>query len=229
MCGRYSLTSPPEAMRRLFGFSTRPNLPARYNIAPTQDVPVVWAGGAEDVPELAMMRWGLVPSWAREIGRGAPLINARIETVLAKPAFRQAVRARRCLVPADGFYEWAGQAGGKQPYYVTLGARPLFAFAGIWERRRDAAGAVLDSMAILTAPSNRILAPLHDRMPVILGRQDYAMWLNCRGVVAADAVASIHLPKTEEFEIRAVSAYVNSVAHDDARCLEDAGLETRLL
>lgn len=229
MCGRYSLTSPPEAMRRLFGFSTRPNLPARYNIAPTQDVPVVRLGDREGGRELAMMRWGLVPSWAGEIGRVAPLINARIESVLSKPAFRQAVRARRCLVPADGFYEWAGPAGGKQPYYVTLGARPLFAFAGIWERRRDAAGAALDSMAILTAPSNRILAPIHDRMPVIVTPREYAMWLDCDGVAAADAVASIRPPEPEDFEVRAVSDHVNAVAHDDRRCIEGMEPQARLL
>jgi len=229
MCGRYSLTSPPEAMRRLFGFAGQPNLPVRYNIAPTQDVPVVRTGAREGQPELAMMRWGLVPSWSRDINRGPPLINARIETVLAKPAFRDAVRARRCLVPADGFYEWADRAGGKQPYYVNLRSHGLFAFAGIWARWQDKSGEVLDSMAILTTASNPVLAPIHDRMPVIVSPGDFAMWLDCRGVSAQQAVGALHLPPPEDFEIRPVSAYVNSVAHDDPRCLEGAEPQARLL
>ena len=229
MCGRYSLTSPPEAIRRLFGFAGQPNLPARYNIAPTQTVPVVRAGGGDGKPELAMMRWGLVPSWSRDINRGPPLINARIETVLVKPAFREAVRARRCLVPADGFYEWADRAGGRQPYHVSLRRRGLFAFAGIWARWQDKTGEVLDSMAILTTASNPVLAPVHDRMPVIVAPKDFAMWLDCRGVSADAAISAIHLPSPEDFVIRPVSAHVNAVAHDDPRCLEDAEPQARLL
>jgi putative SOS response-associated peptidase YedK len=132
MCGRYSLTTAPEAMRTLFAFENLPNLAPRYNIAPTQLAPVVRTrNGAR---ELILMRWGLVPSWAKEVAIGARMINARADTIAEKPAFRDAFRERRCLVPADGFYEWRAENGRKQPFRVGLkGGRP-FAFAGLWER-----------------------------------------------------------------------------------------------
>ena len=179
MCGRYSLTSAPEAMRQLFDLDgPLLNLQPRYNIAPTQDAPIIRAadGGKR---ELAMLRWGLVPSWAKELSIGARMINARCEGVAEKPAFRQAFAKRRCLIAADGFYEWQTLGKGpKQPFRFEFEARRPFAFAGLWEGWRNPADATLvETCSILTTAASPVLAPIHDRMPVILEPADFAAWL----------------------------------------------------
>src|SRR5919106_4296550 len=187
MCGRYMLTSPVEALRQLFMFEQRPNLMPRYNIAPTQDVPIVRL--TRDGPtgdgtgrELITVRWGLVPFWADDLAIGNRMINARGETVHTARAFREAYGRRRCLVPADGFFEWQKQGKLRQPFLVERKDRAPFAFAGLWERWRqaDAHDAVVRSCTIITCPPNDLVAPLHDRMPVILPPEVHARWLDSK-------------------------------------------------
>ncbi|MFT6582462.1 MAG: putative SOS response-associated peptidase YedK [Alphaproteobacteria bacterium] len=177
MCGRYSLTTPVEGVARLFGFDERPNLAARYNIAPTQNALIVRSGvggGLEGVN----IRWGLTPPWAQSLDEGVRMINARSETVREKPSFRAAYEARRCLAPSDGFYEWRKTEGGKQPNRIALQDNSVFAFAGLWERWRAPDGADIDTFCLLTTAASPLLAPIHHRMPVILSPADYAVWLN---------------------------------------------------
>lgn len=178
MCGRFSLTSTPEALAERFGLETAPECAPRYNVAPGQDVLAIRArdGGARRADPL---RWGLVPSWAdAEEAARASLINARAESAAYKPAFREAFRARRCIVPADGFYEWADLGGFRQPYWIApIDAQPL-GIAAIWERWRSPDGAALESCALLTTAANARIARLHDRMPAILAPEHYALWLD---------------------------------------------------
>ena len=174
MCGRYMLTSPVEALRQLFMFEQRPNLMARYNIAPTQEVPIVRLTRDRAARELIMVRWGLVPFWADDLAIGNRLINARCETVHTARAFREAYGRRRCLVPADGFFEWQKQGKLRQPFLIERKDRAPFAFAGLWERWRGADDAVVRSCTIITCPANKLVAPLHDRMPVILTPEAHA-------------------------------------------------------
>ncbi len=237
MCGRYLLTSPLEALRRVFGVrDSAPNLSARWNIAPTQDAAVVRLrdprGHARGERELALLRWGLVPYWASDPGIGSRMINARGETLADKPAFRSAFKARRCLVPADGFYEWptkgqhmeAGQhapspssAPGRSraPVLVRRRDGAPFAFAGLWERWVRPEGGVLESFAIVTTAANEMLTPYHDRMPVILDPGDHDAWLDA----SADARPLLHAPPAEVLTVIRVTGYVNSVRHDDEGCV----------
>jgi putative SOS response-associated peptidase YedK len=176
MCGRYTLSAPGKKVAEQFGLDDAPQLAPRYNIAPTQTVPVVRAGHAGR--ELALMRWGLVPSWAKDLSIGAKMINARSETVAEKPAFRAALKQRRCLVLADGFYEWQQAPGGKQPFYFRVQDGTPFALAGLWETWRGPDDAPVQSCTILTTRANALLAPFHDRMPVILPADQYGLWLD---------------------------------------------------
>ncbi len=174
MCGRYVIVSPPEALRRLFGYGEQPNMPPRYNIAPTQPVPVV-TGGA-DARHLRLMRWGFLPAWLKD-PRGFPLlINARAETVAEKAAFRNAIRRRRCLLPADGYYEWQVQGARKQPFYIhPRGGQPM-AFAGVAETWCGPNGEEVDTVAIGTTQAPPDLANLHHRVPVVIEPDDFAPW-----------------------------------------------------
>jgi putative SOS response-associated peptidase YedK len=185
MCGRYMITSPFEAMAGLFDATLAeglgPDAP-RPNVSPTQTVPVVVPG--PDGRLIVPMRWGFLPHWYREPGAGPLLINARAETIAEKPAFRAAVRERRCLVPADGFYEWTGEKGRKVPHVIRPAAGGLIAFAGIWQDwGRDAARG--PTMAIVTCAANDRLAAVHDRMPVVIAPGDFALWLGEEGPGAA--------------------------------------------
>lgn len=194
-------------MRALFGFDEMPNLAARYNIAPTQDVPVVRHGeGGERA--FASIRWGLVPAWAKEIGGSAPLINARAETIAEKPSFRDAFQRRRCLIPSDGFYEWKTENGEKQAYRIARPNDEPFAFAGIWEQWRSAQGEMLESCAIVTTDASAQIAEIHHRMPVILSPAAYEEWLT----TPANALLA---PYTGELQTYAVGPDVNKVANDD--------------
>lgn len=194
MCGRYTLITPPEAMRDLFAVEgPLPNLPPRYNLAPTQNAAVLRRDAKDGRRALAMLRWGLVPSWSKEPKSGYSMINARAETVAVKPAFRGLMKSRRCLVPADGFYEWRPAGKRKQPYYITMknGAAP-FAFAGLWDARR-VGGERVDSAAIVTTAANAVCAPVHDRMPCVLaGPEEEAAWLS--GELDAAALAELLVP-----------------------------------
>lgn len=181
MCGRFTLSQSCEAIATAFHLSDVPNLEPRYNIAPTQLVltvlpPKETEGGILE-RQIKLLRWGLIPAWAKDPAMGARLINARAETVAEKPSFRKAFRHRRCLVIADGFYEWQRQERKKQPFYFRLRDGQLFAFAGLWEQWKSEAE-VIESCTILTTAANELLRPIHDRMPVILEPKDYDLWLD---------------------------------------------------
>ena len=215
MCGRYMLTTPVDALRQLFLFTERPNLGPRYNIAPTQDVPIVRLTRAGDARELIMVRWGLVPYWAEDVAIGNRLINARRETIERTPAFREAYRRRRCLVPADGFFEWRKDGKVRQPLLVRRRDREPFAFAGLWERWKQPDGNVLRSCTIITCPPNALVAPVHNRMPVILAPEDFSRWLD-------PETGGLELLKpcpSEWLEAYEVSPRVNSPANDDPECI----------
>ena len=165
MCGRYSLTDEDRRLRKRFGYRDHLNLLPRYNIAPTQDAPVVLA---DDAPKSASMRWNLIPFWAKDEAIGNKLINARAETLASKPAFRNAFTRRRCLVPTDGFYEWAKDGSGKQPVRIVMADRQPFVFAGLWDRWKRPDGPDLLTFTIITTEASAVLKPIHSRMPVIV-------------------------------------------------------------
>ncbi len=219
MCGRYSITTPVDALRKPFQLEGAPvNLQPRWNVAPTQAAPVVRLAG-DGSREFCMLNWGLVPYWAEDTTLQSHMINARGETVHDKPAFRQAFRQRRCLVPADGFYEWQTVAAkSKQPLLFRMRDREPFAFAGLWERWIPPKGEVLETFTILNTAANEIMAPFHDRVPVILAPSDYAAWLD----PAVDARELVRAPPSEWFDHLRVSTYVNNVRHDDSGCHEPA-------
>ena len=225
MCARYTLTSPEEALRRLFGYAGAPlNLAPRYNIAPTQTVPVV-RRGADGGRGLAQLRWGLIPSWAKAASIGARMINARSETVAEKPAFRAAFRARRCLVPADGFYEWQGEAAPRRPHRIAFADVRPFAFAGIWESWRDPAAPAdarpVETFAILTTAAAPSIAAIHDRMPVILPPDAFAAWLDPAAL--GPALQALLVPWAgEALTATALTTRVNSVKNDDPAVLAPA-------
>ena len=182
MCSRYSLTSPAEAVRAMFRTVRDHAYPPRYNIAPTQPVAIVRVG-ADLKRELALVRWGLIPGWVKTPDTFATILNARAETVMEKPSFKGAMRHRRCLVPADAFYEWTGKAGAKQPHMISRANGPgLMAFAGLWEHWQGAEGSEIETMAIVTVASNGAMRRIHDRMPAILPEAAFDDWLNIRGV-----------------------------------------------
>jgi putative SOS response-associated peptidase YedK len=219
MCGRYSITTAPEALRRLFRFlNPPPNLPPRYNVAPTQDAPVVRLdkqGGRE----LALMRWGLVPYWSKGPGHGYTMINARAETVAGKASFRGALERRRCLVPADGFFEWRKEGRQRLPYYITLADGAPFAFAGLWERWKSPAGEKLDSFTIIVTDANPAIAPIHDRMPVILDEAGAEQWLEGKAERRDELLGLLKPLDADAVRLQRVSQHVNSPDNDDPDCI----------
>jgi putative SOS response-associated peptidase YedK len=214
MCSRYSLTLPPEAVRAYFGYADTPNFPARYNIAPTQPIPVV-AVDREGVRRFRLMRWGLLPSFVKDPKKFPTLINARSEEVLEKPSFRNAMRWRRCLVPADGFYEWTGPKGKRRPFLLRPKAPKLIAFAGLYERWRDGKGGEIDTVAILTCPSNATVSVLHDRMPVVLAPEDFASWLDVKGTDSAAAAQLLRPAPEDLFEPVELDPKINDSKRDE--------------
>ena len=176
MCGLYSFRKSAEETRALFEYVDEPGFPPRSHVAPGQPIAIVRV--EEGIRRFALVRWGFVPSWVKKIKPGKPLINARGETVLEKPSFRNAMKRRRCLVPADGYYEWSGEEGKpKTPYYVQRMDRALFAFGGIWEHWMGADGSEIETACLMTIAPNRELSDIHDRMPVVIAREDHEMWL----------------------------------------------------
>ena len=237
MCGRYSITTPVEALRRLFDLAgPMPNLAARYNVAPSQDVPVVRderdgaaSTGNSGDRRLVHLRWGLVPFWAKELSIGYRMINARAETVAEKPAFRAALKSRRCLIPTDGFYEWQRRGKTKQPYRFQCADDAAFALAGLWERWIGPEDAIIESCAILTTTANDVVARIHHRMPVILSPTDCDAWLDVEGCPPADATALLRPYPAAEMKSYPVSTRVNSPKHDDPECATPLEEEQRLL
>ena len=220
MCGRFTLHPEPARIREQFQVDRMLDLAPRFNIAPSQDVAAVRTA-PDGCRELVLLHWGLVPRWADQAKTGYSTINARAETVASKPAYREAYRRRRCLIPADGFYEWAAVPGGKQPHYFSLRDGSPFAFAGLWERW-EKAGEALESCAIIVTEANALVRPIHDRMPVILAPADYALWLDPDMRDAAKLEPLLRPLDARKMSERAVSRRVNSPANDDPRCIEPA-------
>lgn len=227
MCGRYTLHSSPERIARHFEVDpgSIPELEPRYNVAPAQQVPAVGPSSRGEGRGVAQFRWGLVPHWARDPSDLPSLINARSETAHEKPAFRDAFARRRCVVPADGFYEWRREAGGKQPYYVSLPGDALLGFAGLWDRwtgQVEGEPVRVDSCTILTTDASPSIRELHDRMPVILEPGEYGLWLD-RRVTGRDRLESLLGPLEDgRLEFYRVSRRVNRPENDDPACIEPA-------
>lgn len=241
MCGRYTLTSSAAEVADHFDLDEAAVAElaagARYNIAPTQSVPVVRVRGGRRALELR--RWGLVPHWARDLRIGARLINARVETVAEKAAFRQAYRRRRCLVPANGFYEWKAHPRRRRPHYIQLCGGALFGFAGLYERWRGASAPAkqrdllppadetpVESFTLLTTEANARIRPLHDRMPVILPPEAYARWLDPQ-LEDPDTLSALlreAAPVAEGLVYHPVGWQVNRPAHDAADCIRELAL-----
>lgn len=222
VCGRYTITSPGQVIAEVFGVDEPIELVPRYNVCPGQDVPVVRTRRGADDRELDLLRWGLVPWFAKEPGPAARMINARAESAATSPAFRDALQRRRCLLPADGFFEW--QAGAtkrapKQPHLVRRGdGRPL-ALAGLWERWKGRDGTKIESCTVLTTTPNALLESIHDRMPVILAPESWSLWLD-RGMQDVERVLPLLVPApAHELLAAPVSSWVNDPKHDDERCL----------
>jgi putative SOS response-associated peptidase YedK len=213
MCGRYVIISTPAAIRAYFGYAEQPNFPPRYNVAPTQPIPIVRLH--EGKRQFVLMRWGLIPAWVKDPKTFPLLINARAESVIDKPAYRAAMRRRRCLVPADGFYGWREVGGARQAYFVRRrNPGEPFAFAGLWETWTGPNGEELDAAAIVTTDANRTLAAIHPRMPVILPPEAFDLWLDCAKVDAKTAAALLGAARDDLLEAYEVSPAVNHVAND---------------
>ncbi|HZD55040.1 MAG TPA: SOS response-associated peptidase [Candidatus Aquicultoraceae bacterium] len=214
MCGRFTLFDDSSLLAEWFGLEQAPSLSPRYNIAPSQEVAAVRVPPGGEGRELALLRWGLVPSWAKDPSLGARMINARAETAADKPAFRSAIRRRRCLVPADGFYEWKRVNGRKQPYYVRMRDAKVFGLAAIWEAWSGADEEPIESCALLTTSANALLRPIHDRMPVIVRPSAYGLWLS-PGEQDPQALAPLLHPWPDgEMVAYPVSASVNNPKMD---------------
>ena len=217
MCSRYFLDADGNIIAYTFRVPVDDRIRKRFNIAPTQEAPVIRATNA-GARAVAMLRWGLVPSWAKDLAAGNRMINARGEGVEGKPAFRAAFRERRCLVPATGFYEWKGAPGRKQPFAITLPDRAMFAFAGLWESWRPAGGTPVETFTIITTDANDAVAEVHDRMPVILPRDAEETWIAGDPAEARKLLA----PYAGPTKLRAVGRLVSSPKHDGPECLDDA-------
>jgi putative SOS response-associated peptidase YedK len=232
MCGRYRLSRRKQIIEEHFNSAPwDDDWSPRYNIAPTQPVPVIRQNPKEPIRELSLMRWGLIPSWSKDASGAAVMINARSETAGTKPAFRDALKSRRCLIPADGFYEWKRDGKTKQPYCFEVNKGQLFAFAGLWDRWKDQSGNWIKTCSILTTTANPVTATVHDRMPVILDPDNYDLWLD-PGMQNAAAVSDLLKPyDAGQMRCYPVSTRINYVMNDDEECslpIEPAQSQDRL-
>jgi putative SOS response-associated peptidase YedK len=218
MCGRFTFAISPEMLAEMFGITVLADLPRRYNIAPTQQVLAVRT--SDEGRRADFLRWGLVPSWAKDPSMGSRMINARSESIHEKPAFRHAIRYRRCIIPAGGFYEWMEQGGKKYPLYVRIKESAIMGFAGIWDHWKNPEGETLETCSILTTASNRLIRPLHDRMPVILRPEEYDLWLD-RNITEPDRLKPLYEPfPANLMEMYPVSPLVNNPRNDSPACIE---------
>ncbi len=218
MCGRYRLSRADKYAMEQFGVEVDPDFTPRYNIAPTQFVPVVRLDSDTAERILCQQKWGLIPFWAKDASIGARMINARSETVMEKPAFRDALRKRRCLVPEDGFYEWKTEGTAKQPYCFALEDESAFAFAGIWDQWRSPDGLQVESCSILTTSPNELVGDVHDRMPVILSREQHKLWLETepeRANQLLDLLVAFDAGKMKKYP---VSKMVNNARNNSPEC-----------
>ena len=226
MCGRFVITSPPAALRQAFGYIEQPNFPPRYNIVPTQPVPVVILenGGRH----FRLMRWGLIPAWTKDPRKISLMFNARSESVQDRPAFKNAMKRRRCLVPADGYYEWQDAGGRKRPHFIHRRDGSPVGFAALAETWIGPNGEEMDSVAIVTAPASADLATLHHRVPVTISPDDFERWLDCRADDTEAATALLTGPRAGEFSWHQVSTRVNRAENDDAQLILPITDEERL-
>lgn len=221
MCGRFALVTEKHILELLFelDYSLDFEIKSRYNIAPTQQTPVVRLSAADNKRELALLKWGLVPFWAKDETIGNRLINARAETVREKPAFRDAYKKRRLLIPASGFYEWKSEAAGKQPYFITAKSKELLSLAGLWERWDKGPEQSLETFTILTTEPNSLVAELHNRMPVIIPSQSFGAWLD--PLTGEDQLQQLMKPYPEDRLIYyPVSRLVNKPNNDVPEMIE---------
>jgi putative SOS response-associated peptidase YedK len=227
MCGRFTLRAPASLIAEQFGLFEMPAFVARFNIAPTQPVPVIRQRGIERQPdsaaagrELSWLRWGLIPAWSKDPAISGRLINARAESVAERPAFHAAIRSRRCLVVADGFYEWEHAGRAKRPFFFSLRDDRAFAFAGIWETWKRPDQPAIETCAILTTAANELVRPIHDRMPVILSPADYATWLD-PAIEGSQQLTLLLAPyPADAMQAHPVGDFVNSPAHDSPQCVQ---------
>jgi putative SOS response-associated peptidase YedK len=229
MCGRYTLSSPVEVIADLFEITfpahggeqlELPEIHPRYNLAPTQEAPVALVREPGAPRTLALLRWGLIPYWAKEASIGNRMINARAEGVADKPAYRFSFKKKRCLIPTDGFYEWKKEGKGKQPYLIRHRDHRPFAFAGLWSTWKSPEGPVIETFTILTTDANGAIRELHNRMPVVVDRADFGTWLDPKVEDKEKLQALLKPAPDEDFELIRVSKAVNSPAHDAADCVE---------
>jgi putative SOS response-associated peptidase YedK len=232
VCGRYRLSRRKQLIEEHFDAPDwQDDWSPRYNVAPTQPVPVIRQNPKEPVRELSLMRWGLIPAWSKDPSSAARMINARSETAHTLPAFREAMKLRRCLVPADGFYEWQRRGSAKQPFCFEVGDGGLFAFAGLWDRWKDPSGQWVKSCSILTTTPNAVTSAVHDRMPVIIDPDAYDLWLD-PGMTDVHVVSELLKPYDPRLmRCYPISTRINHVANDDAECCQPVELaltQTRL-
>jgi putative SOS response-associated peptidase YedK len=220
MCGRYTLKTPVERLSEQFQFPQIIPIKPRYNIAPSQQVAVVRRVPDDNERKLALLRWGLIPAWTKDPSKARRPINAKAETVDKLPSFRVAFRQRRCLIPADGFYEWKQEGGRKQPVYICMKDRAPFAFAGLWEQWEAQDGQVIESCTLLTTEPNELLKPIHNRMPVILVPKDYDLWLDPDMREVSRLKPLLHPYPPEQMVYYPVNLRVNNPRHDDPLCTE---------
>jgi putative SOS response-associated peptidase YedK len=216
VCGRFALFASPELVAEYFALAEPPSLAPHYNLTPGQDIAAVRVD-RDGVLRLSPLRWGLVPFWAKDATLGRRLINARLDSLADKPAFREALTRRRCMIPASGFYEWGVDAAGKkQPFFARPRSEPLLAIAGLWERWRTPSGEPLETCVIVTTEANATLAPIHDRMPVLLARAAQDVWLDARSDVATITELAARGPELETWP---VGTAVNDPRNDDERVI----------
>ncbi|UWG95408.1 SOS response-associated peptidase [Dehalobacter sp. DCM] len=225
MCGRITFTLTRDELAEIYKITDEMDWQPRYNIAPSQPVPVMVNTEAQ---QLKFFRWGLVPSWAKDPQSGYKMINARAETIDTKPSFKHCFREQRCLVLADGFYEWKREGKRKTPYLFKVRDRKFFAFAGIWDSWKSPAGTVLYTCSIITTGPNEQMAPIHDRMPVILDKENERIWLNPE-LNDTEKLKQLLVPyPAVRMEAYQVSDYVNSVKHDSIACIQPVPGQTAL-
>ncbi|MCW2315905.1 putative SOS response-associated peptidase YedK [Rhodoblastus acidophilus] len=214
MCGRFALTAPPEAVRAYFRFLEQPNFPPRYNIAPTQ--PIALVAARRDGRHFMLARWGFLPGFVKDVKKFPLLINARAETLAEKPSFRAALRRRRCLIPADAWYEWrANLSGPKTPFLFRRADGGLLAFAGLWETYLDPSGGEIDTVCVITTSANGATAAIHDRMPAILAPEDFDAWLNPDETVAP-RLALLRPAPDDAIAFHAISPRINRAGEEGA-------------
>jgi len=220
MCGRFTQTASPEVIAEQFKITNPPLFTPRYNIAPSQPIAAIRIDPDTATRTLVMLRWGLIPSWAKDPKIGNQCINAKAETVAEKPSFRSAFKKRRCLVIATGFYEWQIQGRAKQPIWIGLRSKRPFAFAGLWEQWKPPEGEPLETCTIITTEPNDLMAPIHNRMPVILSPASYDQWLDLSFQQIEPLKALLRPYPSEELTAYPVSTLVNNPRHDASQCLE---------